>query len=400
MIMLSSVLRRFGAVALAGFFLLDLLGTPVQAQYAPGIAPFGPGPTATAVLGSPLGSGGVASPGRVGVLNAGGFGPYASLAATGFSPYGLGGFGYGYPYTFNPAFANPYYGFLQGVADVTTANANYWKTIQEARLLRELSYRSQLETRHKMIEEADWERGEWLRRIDPNLNYQRDQAVALDRARHDPPQTEILSARALNDLFRHLSRMQGRGEHGPNVPLDQDLLRGINLTGQDTRANVGLLKDDGKLQWPLPLEGSEFAGGREHVNKLIADAVSVARFGNAVDAGRLKDLEAELGRLNATLQNNLPEMTLSRYIEARRYLNLLEDAVRALEDPKVGNYFNQNWVAKGKSVAELVKYMSDKGLRFAPAVPGDADSYRMLYHALQAFDAGLMMASNGSRGPG
>jgi hypothetical protein len=50
-------------------------------------------------------------------------------------------------------------------------------------------------------------------------------------------------------------------------------------------------------------------------------------------------------------------------------------------------------------VAELIKYMSDKGLIFAPAVPGDADSYRMLYRALQAFDAGMAsVASSGSGG--
>jgi hypothetical protein len=137
------------------------------------------------------------------------------------------------------------------------------------------------------------------------------------------------------------------------------------------------------------------------MNKLIADAVNVAKFGNAVDPGKLKDMKAELGRLNATLHNDINDMSPSQYIEAKRYLNLLDDAIRALEDPKVGNYFNQNWVAKGKNVAELVKYMTDKGLRFAPAVPGDADAYRSLYHALHAFDAGMpTVASGSSRGPG
>jgi hypothetical protein len=405
---LRPFVMRFGAVALAGLVVLGPGGAPLRAQFMPGTSPFGSGPGAGAVLGSPLGNL-AAAPVARNALASGGFGPYATLSATGYSanPYaalaasGYGYGGWGMPYTFNPAFANPFFGYLQGVADVTTANANYWKTIQEARLLREQSYRSALETRRKIIEEADWERGEWLRRIDPNLNYQRDQAAALDRARHDPPVTEILSARALNDLFRHLSREQGRGERGPSIPLDQDLLKGINVTGQDSRANIGLLKDEGKLQWPLILEGSEFKDGREQMNRLIADAVNVARFGNAVDAGKLKDMKAEMDRLTNTLTANINEMSPSQYIAARRYLNLLEDAVRALEDPKVGNYFNQNWAPKGKNVAELIKYMSDRGLRFAPATPGDTDAYRALYHALQAFDAGMtMVASGGSRGPG
>jgi hypothetical protein len=409
-----------GAVVLAGLVLVGQGAAPVRAQYMPGVGPFGPAPPASAVLGSPVGA--LATPARAAKAAAGGgFGPYATLATTLAATYsnptvgtlagygGGGGYGGGYggyggwrmPYQFNPSFANPFFGYLQGVADVTIANAKYWKIIEEARLIREETYRSHLETRRKIIEEADWERGEWLRRIDPNLNYQRDQATALDRARNDPPVTEVLSARALNDLFRHLAKEQGRGEKGPNIPLDQDLLKGINVTGQDSRANVGLLKDDGKLQWPLALESSEFKDSREQMNKLIADAVNVAKFGNAVDPGKLKDMKAEMDRLNNALTADINELSPSQYIAARRYLNQLEDAVRALEDPKVGNYFNQNWAPKGRNVAELIKYMSDKGLRFAPAVAGDTDAYRALYHALQAFDAGMTaVASGGGRGPG
>jgi hypothetical protein len=313
--------------------------------------------------------------------------PYAaSLATTGYPSAGYGAGGYDYVGYGNPYPYMPYYGYLRGVADITTAQAEYWKTIQEARLLREQSYRSALDTAHKMIEEAAYERGEWLNRVDPEKNRQKDQAWWLDRARHNPPPTEIYSARSLNDLLDHLKMVQGAGQAGPHVPLDQDLLRGVNLTGQDTRANIGLLKE-GKLHWPLPLQGSEFADGRERLERLIADAVNEARFGNTADPGKLRDMHAELGRLNQALHGAVGELSPSRYVEARRYLNLLGDAVKALEDPKVVNYFNQNWVAKSKNVAELVKFMSDKGLRFAPATPGDADAYRSLYDALAAFDA-------------
>jgi len=35
-------------------------------------------------------------------------------------------------------------------------------------------------------------------------------------------------------------------------------------------------------------------------------------------------------------------------------------------------------------VAEMVKFMADKGLWFAPATPGDEPAYLALYHALAA----------------
>src|SRR5262249_39298196 len=162
----------------------------------------------------------------------------------------------------------------------------------------------------------------------------------------------------LNALFQHLSRQQAKGERGPNVPLSEETLRGINLTSGDSRANPGLLKDDGKLQWPLSLQGPEFADSRDRMNKLLADAVNVVKFNNPVEPGKLRDLRAALAQLNDTLQADVSDMSPAQYIEAKRYLNLLDDALRALEDPKAANFFNQNWVARGKNVAELIKYMS------------------------------------------
>jgi hypothetical protein len=101
--------------------------------------------------------------------------------------------------------------------------------------------------------------------------------------------------------------------------------------------------------------------------------------------------------MNDTLLRNISEMSPSQYIEAKRYLNLLDDAIKALEDPKVSNYFTEKWALKSKNVAELVDFMSRSGLQFAPAVPGDVDSYRALYRAMQVFDAGMpSVASGGS----
>jgi hypothetical protein len=314
---------------------------------------------------------------------------YAGSAAYGAGAYGWGWSGPG---------TNPYYGYLSGAADVTIADAKYWKIIQEARLVREEANRSYLDTRRKIQEEAAYERAEWLKQYDP-LNVKiRDDAWNLAWARNDPPLPDILSGKALNTLLNHVSKQQGRGERGPNVPLNEDLLKGINLSGADTRANAGLLKFDGQLQWPLPLEGSDFADSRENLTKLLQDAVNRAKGNSQVSAGKLKDMKAELGRLNNTLLNNVGEMSPSDYLQAKRFLNLVDDSIKALEDPNAANFFNQNWAAKSRNVAELVKYMSEKGLLFAPAVPGDADAYRALYRALQSFDAGMAIASSGSGG--
>jgi hypothetical protein len=82
-------------------------------------------------------------------------------------------------------------------------------------------------------------------------------------------------------------------------------------------------------------------------------------------------------------------MTPTQYVDARRFLNQLEDALTALQQPDVQNFFNGRWAAKGKTVGDLVKYMADNGLRFAPATQGDEAAYRMLQQRLAAYNMAL-----------
>jgi len=81
-------------------------------------------------------------------------------------------------------------------------------------------------------------------------------------------------------------------------------------------------------------------------------------------------------------------------------VTLLGQTVTALKDRNVSNYFNDNWRPRGRNVAELVKYMGEKGLWFAPATPSDEAAYLALYHALAAFDAGMprVATTSGSGG--
>jgi hypothetical protein len=314
--------------------------------------------------------------------------PYAASLSTnpytGGSGYSPGNSGYGSPYA--PYSYDPTSGYLRGAADITTANAQYQLTIQQAKLVREQARQAGVDTQRKIYDEARYER---MYAFDPEKDRQRTIARDLDRARNFAPLTDIRSGKALNDLYQHLVVEQGKGHKGPQVPLDEETLKNINLHPKDSRANVGLLKEDAKLQWPLSLEGPDYADARKRLTQLVADAVQQVKFNNPVEPGTLRDMRADLARLNETLRNNVSDMAPAQYITAQRYLNQVDDALRVLEDPKAANYFNQNWSAKGKNVAELIKAMSEKGLMFAPAVPGDEAAYVALYNAMVAFDNGM-----------
>jgi hypothetical protein len=323
--------------------------------------------------------------------------PYLTTGAYGG---GYGG-GYGtsslstYPgadYT-SSAYTNPYYpyydpagSYLHGVADLTTSIAQYQSIIQKGRLTQQQVYQSMIETKHKMFEEDRYER---MHKPSAQDLYEKDLADSLRRARRDPPPGEIYSARALNDLLRHLKEVQLR--EGDPVTLDPDTLKRINVKLPSGRGNLGLLKDikeGGSLEWPLALKGSEYQEDRKQLERFAPAAVQQAQVGALVDTSMLRDMNAALKRMNETLVGRIEVDPPSDFIVARRYLVQLEDAVKALEDPQAAKYF-QDWRAKGKTAAELVNYMKDKGLVFAPSTNGDEFAYQSLYQSLRAFDASI-----------
>jgi hypothetical protein len=107
-------------------------------------------------------------------------------------------------------------------------------------------------------------------------------------------------------------------------------------------------RNKGDLQWPPPLTGLEFKDSRERLAKLVEDAVGPGELDNPVEAGKLEAMRTELARLNATLSRDIGKLSPAEYVEARRFLDRLEDAVQGLEDPRAVNYFNGNEIAHAK----------------------------------------------------
>jgi hypothetical protein len=340
----------------------------------------------------------------LGGYNVGSYSPYASAyspygvnpyLSTGYSSpgatggygggYGSGG-GYGNPYVSS---ADPYSGSLRGTVDLTTASGKYLAQTQEARLTQNKADEGKLSLRRKIWDEAEWERKHTPTAEDVRLHEMR---YGLARALANPPANEIWSGKALNDIFDNL-RDRADTTRGPNVPLDEDLLKKINVTA-GTGGNIGLLKNDGNLHWPIELQDRDFAAEREELNKLFAEAVRQIKFNDAAGTATLKGLIANQKRLHEKLnRKSARDMTPTESIRARRYLDEIDEAIKALQDPNVGNFFKQTWAVKGKNVAAVVRYMTEKGIKFAPATSGTEDAYRALHSALVAYYSSMSQAT-------
>jgi hypothetical protein len=314
----------------------------------------------------------------------GGVNPYANpyLAANPYAAADLGAsmYGYGgYPY-------DPTYGYLKGGADVINAQGKLMTNQQQAFLMKEQVRSERLKNRRALFDEYLYERDKMPTAEDDRQRYIMRQ---LDRSRNNPPVTEIVSGKALNDLLSALSKQAGTNKDAAPVlrtfqAPDEDLLQRVNVVPTKSVGNVGVLRNHGRLTWPVALSGPQFREEREQVNTLAQDAVNQAEFNNQVDAGTLRDLMTHISNLQQQLRANGGDLPPNLYIESRTFLNNLDSAATALQQKDAGRLFKYNLQAK--SLPDLVRYMSSHGLEFGPATPGDEAAYMALYRSLASYD--------------
>jgi hypothetical protein len=315
--------------------------------------------------------------------------PYlaASLTSSGYGGSGYGGYGdtggYGSPYAGYGE--SPIGGYMRGTADIVGAQGRWMKDLQQASLTKEQVRQAKIDTRRKYFDEYYYER-----KNTPTFEQEREffNNQQLLRSLNNPPESEIWSGQALNDILADVAKMdKDKTARGPSIPLDEDVLRHINLNAGPGAGNAGLLKNDARLTWPLALRDESYKTDRELVNTLAPEAVHQAINGR-VDAGTLRELTSAALRLRQNLTANIRDMTANQYTDASRFLGYLDDAVRALGRPDAGDYFTRKYAAQGKDVAELVRNLNAKGLRFAPATPGDEPAYLAVHRALAVYDRG------------
>lgn len=298
------------------------------------------------------------------------------------NPYQAGYGGGYYPGGYYPGRAG---GYLNGVANVTTANADALGTVQNARIVQQQANQAQLDTRRSIIQENRWEKSITPTPEDIREKEQRD---ALRRARHDPPSIEIWQGSAINDLTRSIQRNQMNGLRGPYVPLDPNLIRHLNVTSGTTYGGVGLFRDPNNIEYPLVLKTNDYAPERNLLNRLAPLAVQQAMSGRIAD-----DTQNALDDVAAAFRTKVDaavnDMSPTKWISASRFVNELKTTVKALQDPNASKQFNGAWTLRGNNVSQIVDQLTAQGLKFAPAAPGDEPYYTAFYNSLITYDMGL-----------
>lgn len=299
--------------------------------------------------------------------------------------YGVPAAGYyGNPY--GTYIQSPYEGYLNGVANVTTANAEYQQTIQEARLSKEKANQEYLTTRRKALEQWQYEQ---QFRPDALKQREKEREAALRSAVNNPPLSEIWSGSVLNTLLSEIQRAHNYQVFGPTVGIPPDSVAKINVTDGTTRGGAGMLRSTGPtLRWPLVLKDARFEESRKKIEELAPLAAMQAPSGTIADDVIL-GLQAAVKQMTRDVDDAARDLTPDQFVSAKRFLRQLNDTARSLEDPNIANYFNGKWQPKGNTVNDLVAQMTTQGLRFAPVTQGNEAAYTVLHGAMVAYKLGL-----------
>jgi hypothetical protein len=348
-------------------------GTFIPSPYGGGYAPYSGG-----YGGSPGGYGGYSGYGGY----PGGYGPTID-PLTGQPVYG-GGSGYGgYSSGGNPYY-NPYSGgYYYGSAQELQAIGQLGLTQEQARILREQANQAKLDTRKKLVDTLAYIRAN-------QYTFTQEQAdIAkrlLERVQVTPTNTEVTSGKSLNILLKDLGKFTSKQLLARSVTIDEDILRLLNVTG--SHGNMGLLRNDGQIPWPPAFSNKDVLPDdlREAIDNYAKLLFFQAANGNGkLDANVLKNLDVSVGKLRDNLNKNVNKLGAD-YLDGARFLEQLEAAVTALKkgDAVLFLDFNQKFAKGGRTVQELVEYMTKNGLTFAPAMPGEERAYFALQAALSA----------------
>jgi hypothetical protein len=110
----------------------------------------------------------------------------------------------------------------------------------------------------------------------------------------------------------------------------------------------------------------------------------------------MKQIRTEMKSMREKLRKGIAndEIESSSYFVALNFYNSLESSVNALERPGAREQLSGAVALKARNVQELVDFMTEKGLLFAPANPGDENAYRSIHDACVRY-ARTAQASSG-----
>ncbi len=214
-------------------------------------------------------------------------------------------------------------------------------------------------------------------------NFKRNVKRASKEEQYSHPgasQEDILSGHALNIQFNFFKERKEQLNSGDSQPIPANCLEHINTCSiSKTGGSLGILKHE-KLPWTMLFQDEVFRKDRQIVEVGVKELKQQALSGQANFPLAASVLDS-IRQLEQTKRNHIERFMLTPYgHEANHFLTDLRKALTDLQEhPRELSIYLRP--IEGKTVAEVVHYMQEHGIEFAPAMKGQNLAYKPLYDA-------------------
>ena len=287
-----------------------------------------------------------------------------------------------YPGYYPPPIYGPG-GVLQGGAEVMRAQGQLGIDQEKARIERQKYYQEKLVTKKQTFDLAAYEKANTPSYGETKAH---DQDLIIRRMMSSPAPAEITRGDTLNTFMPMIKSMADQGVPGPPQSLNPAILKQINVgtgTSRGDTKSAGMLKDGGKLMWPLTLRGPN----QKKLDSLIPKAIQQGIAGtlDLPTYNQINNIIQTMTEENRKAYHK-DQMSSMAFIDGKHYLEDLTKALKVLQEPDPGKYFGGGYShPQGHNVQELVQNMSATGLKFAPASPGGEAAYFAMHDAFVAY---------------
>ncbi len=205
-----------------------------------------------------------------------------------------------------------------------------------------------------------------------------------ERIAYNPSELDLFNGDALNALLEQLSNpkihpyvLKKSGESIPGETLQRCAFR---YPSQNLTVSLGRLTvRDG---WPLSLRGVTFKEEREAYRDAVEKALE-QNLSDKLTPEAFRALKRAVEALKDELKKTIPADERESFVQAKVFLEDLEDAVAPLHDPNCEKVLAGVDRYAGTTVGEAVAFMQRFNVRFAPALTQyERESYHLLYAAM------------------
>jgi hypothetical protein len=326
----------------------------------------------------------------------GGYGVQLNFGVNSWTPYGPMSLGYAYPYNLgSPGYTpSPSPDYYSGPGYLTGGYSYGYGSFDPLGEARGLAAGQQAATavqvrknqeRAKDLIDAQWAYEKLGVTGAPAVQAARDLQEDLQKALAAKDESELATGDALNRILVAIVIAENKGAKAVSAFLPPQVLDEVRFTGGLNADLLNVVRLTGKLPFPAGFPGPTLQDLGTALEADFAAAMVPLRAGRAADPTKVGKVAADLKRLEEASPPVIRNLDIAEAIAARKFLNQMEGAVKALRGGNTSGLINPKWATDGASVSDLVKFMTRFKLMFGPAPKGGEASYLTLHKAMATY---------------